>query len=198
MNKCLVASLLLTGAVGCVLGGDKNEDGTEDSGPAPSAEFGPENRWFHALNEDVPEGLEGTGYLEGDVAYDWTLTDQFGDDVQLYQFYGKPVQLVLVATWAEPCREEAEIVSSTVANLGEEVVVVSVIMENQEGEAPSVEDLSEWAATYGTDHPVVAGPAHLAAFITIGFPTNPILGADMTVVNEDNYPFTEATLQSHL
>lgn len=40
-----------------------------------------------------PPGLAGEGYGIGDIAYDFTARDQFGDDVSLYQFYGKTIVL---------------------------------------------------------------------------------------------------------
>lgn len=71
------------------------------------------------------------------------------------------------------------------------------MMENQSGGTPTVDDLAGWAANFGSDHPVVAGPANQGAFL-VGYPTNPIIGKDMTVVNQDNFPFTQANLESHL
>jgi hypothetical protein len=81
---------------------DKNDglpgtgDDTED---LAEAEYGPENSWWHAYSSDVSEDLEGTGYSEGDIAYNFTLNDQFGDEVELYQFFGQVILLDVYAEW---------------------------------------------------------------------------------------------------
>ena len=73
------------------------EDSTDTIGGG--AEYGPENSWWHAMESDVPADLEGTGYGEGDIAYNFQLNDQFGDEVELYQFYGQVVVLDVYAEW---------------------------------------------------------------------------------------------------
>lgn len=73
----------------------------QDTGVAsdPPADYGPDNTWSHATEDDVPAGLQGTGWGPGDVAYNFTLQDQYGDEVELYQFYGKVVVLDIFAEW---------------------------------------------------------------------------------------------------
>ena len=61
--------------------------------------YGPDNAWWHAFASDVPDGLAGTGWRPGDTAYNFTLIDQNGDEVELYQFYGRTVLLDLFAYW---------------------------------------------------------------------------------------------------
>ena len=108
MMKSSLAFILVTG---CVTGGEGGEDedtsapvdglpgqGSDDD-PQASAPYGPENSWWHADEADVPAELEGTGYKEGDIAYNFQLTDQFGDDMELYQFYGQVIVLDVFAEW---------------------------------------------------------------------------------------------------
>lgn len=71
----------------------------DDSDTLGGGEYGPENTWWHASNSDVPEDLEGTGYNAGDTAYNFTLNDQFGDEVELYQFFGQVILLDVYAEW---------------------------------------------------------------------------------------------------
>ncbi len=89
--------------LGCEVEGDDDDDagGDDDTGDDDAApnEFGPENSWWHALEDDIPEGLAGTGYSAGDIAHDWTLLDQEGNQVQLYQFFGKVIVLDLFTGW---------------------------------------------------------------------------------------------------
>jgi len=87
-----------TGSTGSTDSGS-TDGGTTDTEPEPEVEYGPENSWFHAMVSDVPVGLEGTGYRAGDIAYNFTLQDQFGQEVELYQFYGQVIVLDAFAEW---------------------------------------------------------------------------------------------------
>ncbi len=80
---------------------DSNDTDTTDTEDTyvPPEYYGPENQWWHALAQDVPADLTGTGWSVGDVAPNFTLTDQNGDEVELYQFYGRTVLLDLFAYW---------------------------------------------------------------------------------------------------
>jgi hypothetical protein len=70
--------------------------GDDDSG---GNDYGPPNNWWHADTGDVPPGLQGTGFDNGDTAYNFTLMDQNGDQVELYQFYGKVIVLDVFTYW---------------------------------------------------------------------------------------------------
>jgi cytochrome oxidase Cu insertion factor (SCO1/SenC/PrrC family) len=77
---------------------DEDSEDTEEVYVEPS-EYGPENSWWHALESDVPADLEGTGYGEGDIAYNFQLNDQYGNEVELYQFYGQVIVIDAFAEW---------------------------------------------------------------------------------------------------
>lgn len=82
-------------------GGDDfaDDDAEADDDDVSQEPFGPDNGWWHALTADVPTDLAGTGWATGDTANDFSMPDQFGDTVQLYQFLGKVVVLDLFAFW---------------------------------------------------------------------------------------------------
>jgi thiol-disulfide isomerase/thioredoxin len=163
------------------------KDPDDEATPLP---FGPDNDWPHATTDEVPEGLAGTGTGVGDIVGDFTLVDQNGDEVQLYQFYGNVVQLVLFAEWCGPCQEEAPDVQAASVDLADDgVVVVSVMMDRLEGGAADATSLARWAAEYGVTHPLLAGPGDLEGLIQGGYPTLPVIGRDMRIVKADNYPF---------
>jgi hypothetical protein len=52
--------------------------------------------WSIAACRDT---VQGTGNEEGDIALDFTLTDQFGDNVRLHSFCDRAVLLVGAAFW---------------------------------------------------------------------------------------------------
>ncbi len=96
----LLALCVLTS--GCLLreSNRSDDDDAADDDDTPSSElYGPDNSWWHAYADDVPGGLSGTGWNTGDVAYNFTLQDQFGDSVELYQFYGKVIVIDVFAFW---------------------------------------------------------------------------------------------------
>ena len=100
----LILSATLMVTVACDTKDDEEEDdttglpGLDDTETTPS-DYGPENSWWHAAESDVPGDLEGTGYGEGDVAYNFLMQDQNGDEVELYQFYGQVILLDVYAEW---------------------------------------------------------------------------------------------------
>lgn len=220
MSRCHGLAVLL--AVGCAPPDDRpfgigttastGTDGVESAGAAgagagegesegegeDAAEYGPENDWPHALVSEVPADLEGTGRRQGDVMPNFTLIDQHGDQVELYQFYGNVVQLVLFAEWCGPCQAEApdlEAASRTLADAG--VVVVDVMMQDNASDAPDARALLRWASEYGVTHPLLAGPGTLGDSVQGGYPTLPILNRDMTIANLDNFPFSASRLASY-
>ena len=46
-----------------------------------------------------PADLEGTGTAVGDVVDDFTLVDSYGQEVQLYSFYGNVIHVFAAADW---------------------------------------------------------------------------------------------------
>ena len=135
--------------------------------------------------------------MEGDVMPNFMVTDQNGDEVELYQFYGQVVQLVLFAQWCGPCQAEAPELEAAWRELGDDgVVILSVMMENNGGSAPGVDDLNNWVDAYDCTHPVLGGPDDLGASIQGGYPTLPVLNRDMTIAALDNFPFDSGYLQT--
>ncbi|MFZ5481696.1 MAG: TlpA family protein disulfide reductase [Myxococcota bacterium] len=128
---------------------------SEDGGAA-SEWVAPENGW--PISEP-PAGLEAEGYEDGQVVPDVRGIDVYGDEVSLWQFYGSLVVLDLSTQWCSPCRELAEGVQETADHFGEELVYVTLMPEDTEGEPVDEEDLADWAEYYGiVTEPVLADP----------------------------------------
>ena len=196
---------------------DEDDAAADDTGPGGAADtdtdeggggggtYGPDNAWPHAAAGDVPSDLEGTGWYAGDTAHNFTLRDQNGDDVELYQFHGMMVVLDVFAVWCGPCNDlapEGEEVWQALQDRG--VVYLALTQEDANGGPPTVETAAQWAATHGLTHPILADEAGSQgeyAVIGGGFPTFPVIGPDMTILTNDLYPprvaDVEALLDEH-
>ena len=83
-------------------GGDLDVDdfeGGEEAGEEEvSPPYGPENSWYHATEDEVPS-VSDCGVRAGDTVCNFTMVDQYGDEVELYQFTGKVIVLDIYAEW---------------------------------------------------------------------------------------------------
>jgi len=102
IRKGLTLSIMLLSLGGC--DAEKEEENSnglfgDDSGSTSGpALYGPENQWHHTTADMVPNPTT-CGTAEGDVACNFTLQDQNGDDVELYQFSGQVIVLDVFTEW---------------------------------------------------------------------------------------------------
>jgi thiol-disulfide isomerase/thioredoxin len=118
-----------------------------------------------------PTGPTGTGrnessgvtwdaYDVGDVVENWTMTDQYGELVDLYSFCGKHVVVALSAGWCGPCRYAAEEMQAYQDEYREKgVQFIEIITGDNSDELPDIDFLMGWDDQYGfTDIPVLLPP----------------------------------------
>ena len=78
---------------------EESGDTAEETQTEPEPElYGPDNQWYHTTTDLVPDG-SGCGRSNGDLACNFTLTDQNGDQVELYQFAGQVIVIDVFAEW---------------------------------------------------------------------------------------------------
>jgi len=99
------------------------------------------------------------GSQEGDHPCNIIAIDHNGDEFDLYANYGSLIVLDLSAMWCGPCNSagaHAQEVQDMYAS--EDLIYVTVLVENQHGVPPSEADIQQWASAYGnTTSPVLPG-----------------------------------------
>ena len=94
----------------------------------------------------------------GDHPCDFTLLDQNGDAWTLYDNFGKIVVLDLSAAWCYYCQvaaTDAQVIQDRYAS--DDVIYVTLLLEDFEGNPGSVELSDLWATQFGISAPILAG-----------------------------------------
>ncbi len=103
----------------------------------------PENTWPVV---PPPEGLVGQGMDEGNTVLDIRGTDQFGDEVSIWQFHERWVLIDISTMWCAPCQDLARGTEEVYQEFkGEGFIYVTMILENLDNEPPSQDDLVLWS-----------------------------------------------------
>ncbi len=135
-----------------MLGGCATPDGSGKNGPSTDDDE-PEITYDPAVNWDDCDGEEES-HPCNIFSYDHN-----DDPFDLYMFYGQPIVIDLSAMWCGPCKNaaaHAQAVQDLYVN--EDLVYITVLVENIDREVPTIDDIQDWATTYGnTTSLVVAG-----------------------------------------
>jgi len=134
----------------------------------------------------------------GDVPENMTLTDQHGEEVDLYSFCGKHVMVVVSAGWCGPCRSfagSAQEIQDTYRDDNLQMLTL-ITNSNTQGAAPDQAFVQSWADQYNLeDIPVLAVPEwdrtdydHPSFWYDkdAGIPSIYHLNDKMEVVSDDN------------
>ena len=135
----------------CCTEENPNNNSNDDDFTAPVSPYHPDISWDECYgNEDMH-------------ACNIISFDHNGDEFDLYKHYGSLIVLDLSTMWCGPCNQ-AGAMSQEVQDLyiGEDLIYITVLIEDQQGGPVDLADLQEWAIAYGnTTAPVVAGDRSL-------------------------------------
>ena len=136
-------------------------------------------------DSDACSGFED-GTEVGECAVDFAAIDQNGRSRGLYDdFAGNVIVLQIATTWDGASRAQAEELNAfynEYADLG--VEVVTVLVQNNSGENPEVDELAEWVDMFGLDHTVLADEdLYIFSLYNSGYsvPSYAVIGRDMRI-----------------
>jgi thiol-disulfide isomerase/thioredoxin len=181
----------------------------EEHDPADPNDVIYKGGWPYVFDKDSIKG----GALEGNAEFGKRFArvvfkDQYGDDVDLFDFYNadKPVIIDISAQWCPPCQamamwiggEEDYSGMSEVWPAGPEVVArgdvywITILGEQDNGDPAVKKTATEWSNDFPSEViPVLADPDYSAVnYVAIrGWPTLLLLEPDLKVAsfNLDNY-----------
>tara|TARA_X000001382_G_C3133973_1_gene167356 strand:- start:6 stop:680 length:675 start_codon:yes stop_codon:yes gene_type:complete len=132
---------------GCV-GDAATPDDSGDSGVDTAASIEPE------LQFDPDECRNRVDYHACNI----NLMNQDGDRVDLYDYYGSVIVLDLSAMWCYPCQQAAYDHNDMLDRFrGEDIVYITVLLENFQRETPSQDDLIAWRDQFEIASPILQG-----------------------------------------
>lgn len=141
-----------------------------------------------------PSGSNSAGslYRKGDVAKNFTLADQHGEDVDLYSFCGHYVMIAIGAMWCGPCQEVAgEAQELQDRYEGDGFQMIEILIEDSGGSDPDSSDLGQWESWFKLKTVPVLDDGKKKVWPTYesdwGIPTLVHLGPDMEVLSVDQY-----------
>ena len=142
--------------------------------------------------------------VPGDNPCNFSFKNQHGKDVELYDHYGKVIIVDLSTMWCGICRNIAPVGEQIVLDYGpENVVWLTLLVENSSGMTPDANDLQEWVSTYGLTSDVLAADRSIidsngiTGYPVSGWPTIVVINREM-VVHQGVTGWSEGLLRSWL
>jgi len=162
--------------------------------------------FFLLLLTSCVTSVEDTSYdtacsnTVGATACDFELIDQNGDVFSLYSQRGKVIVLDISAQWCGPCQYAASTVQSTQDTYGDKIAYISIIMQDNYGNAADLSDIQVWSEYYEIAAPVLVGEKSFLGFsgwYLEAWPTFYYIDQNM-VVRSYVRGFAEATVKSNI
>ena len=121
--------------------------------------------------------------------------------MELYQFYGRPVFLSVLAGWDTASMGLTDSIEGIWQNYKDQgLMVVVILAEDENQNPPSAASLDNFAASHGLTCVVLAdSDLHISkAMVEGGFPAAYLIDSQMTVVHDSMGDITDEALQGVL
>lgn len=160
----------------------------------------PDNSWETCSEPTADMFAATTGWQVGDLAPDFRMIDQHGDETSLWQFHGCVTLLDLSTLWCGPCRKlAAEVDEVWNEYKSDGFMYLTLISQNELGADPTGEDLTWWADEFGVSAPVLADNLGVSDTLTPEFPYLVLIDRDSNVRNRGFEPtLIEAEIEAAL
>ena len=156
--------------------GDGFDDPEElDAGTDPSVCWSVPDGWPQCSS--LSAGVKGEGWGMGEIVPSFPMTDQYGQEIESWDFYGMPMLVDLSAGWCGPCRSAApgmeDIYQDVKAQGG---MVITGVIEDNSGNNPPYSFATQWANDYGLTLPVTVdasgqngGNSYYSAYLELNY-----------------------------
>jgi thiol-disulfide isomerase/thioredoxin len=116
------------------------------------------DRWPDFSAQAEAAGVNGDSYGIGQVYPNFRVIDQFGNGIELYQFYGYVILLDYAAGWCGPCQDVAEGAQAMWEEYADEgFIIIHTMTEDQNYDTPDQQFLEAWTDAFGLKFPVTGG-----------------------------------------
>ena len=155
-----------------------------------------DNNW---VAQTPRTGLEASGFGIGETPPNMCMTDQFGNNVSLWQFYEQLILLNVSSEWSGA----SQILASGVEQIwtdyrNRKFMYLTLLTEDVLFDTPSVETLEQWSNHFSITAPVLSdSEGYREQLVPTGtYPTLILINRNMEVIIDYITPVNEETARS--